>query len=350
MVEHRFMKTYYTFGDVFLIPQMTDCLSRSELNTTTSIGTIQLDVPIISANMDTITGPVMGISMSRSGACGALHRFNSISLAVSEYEEVRSAGADCFVSIGVNDPELSRASALYAAGARNFIVDIAHGHSTMMRHTLKILRNTFGHDDVYIVAGNVATPEAVRDLAAWGANCVKVGIGGGSCCSTRIITGHGVPMFSCLVECCEAADREGVQIIADGGIKSSGDIIKCLAAGADYVMIGSLLAGTFETPGDIIETSTGKVKGFRGMASTSAMIDRNNRDKADMPVGEGVRTVVPLRGKAEKVIKELQSGIKSGMSYMNAHTLAEIPLRAKWGVQTPTGAYEGTPHILQGEV
>jgi IMP dehydrogenase len=341
------MKKYYTFSDVFLVPQLTDCSSRSELDTTSHIGSIRLTVPIISANMDTITGPEMAISMSNAGGCGALHRFNSISAAVNEYKEVVGNNIDTFVSIGVNDPELKRASALYAAGARNFIVDIAHGHSTMMRHTLGILRKTFG-SAIYIVAGNVATPEAVRDLAQWGADCIKVGIGGGSCCSTRLITGHGVPMFSCLLECCEAADAEHVKVIADGGIKSSGDVIKCLAAGADFVMVGSLLAGTLETPGDIIETKSGKVKVFRGMASTAAMIDRNNRDKTDMPVGEGVRTIVPLRGTSKKVIKDLQSGLKSGMSYMNAHTLSEIPIVAKWGVQTAAGAHEGTPHILQG--
>ena len=343
------MKKYYTFNDVFLIPQFSDCESRSLLDTSSKIGSISLDVPIISANMDTITGPKMAVSMSASGACGALHRFNTVSQAVREYVTVRESGADCFVSVGVNDGDLQRARALYSAGARNFIVDIAHGHSTMMRHTLSTLRNTFGHDDFYIVAGNVATPEAVRDLATWGADCIKVGIGGGSCCSTRVITGHGVPMFSCLLECAEEADKAGVKIIADGGIRSSGDIVKSLAAGADYVMVGSLLAGTLETPGEVIETTSGKVKVFRGMASTSAMIDRNNRNKTDMPVGEGVKTVVPARGSSVVIVNDLQSGLRSGMSYMNAHNISEIPLVARWGVQTSSGAFEGTPHILQGD-
>ncbi|MDB4337513.1 guanosine monophosphate reductase [bacterium] len=339
------MKTYYTFNDIFLIPQLTDCESRSLIDTSTSIGTIDLNAPIMSANMDTITGPDMAIAMSRAGGTSALHRFNSDNEAVEEYLKVCEYGADCFVSVGVNDLNLTRATSLYEAGARHFIVDIAHGHSSMMRHTLKILRNTFG-STIFIVAGNVATPEAVRDLASWGADSIKVGIGGGSCCSTRVITGHGVPMFSCLLECSEEADKHNVSIIADGGLRSSGDIIKALAAGADYVMIGSLLSGTTETPGIVIDSSSGPVKQFRGMASTAAMIDRNHRSKADMPVGEGVKTVVPFKGPAENIIKDLHSGIRSGMSYMNAHTLSEIPIVARWGAQTSAGSFEGRPHIL----
>jgi IMP dehydrogenase len=218
----------------------------------------------------------------------------------------------------------------------------------MMRYTLSVIRKTFGLA-VYIVAGNVATPEAVRDLVSWGANCVKVGIGGGSCCSTRVITGHGVPMFSCLLKCCEAADKlDNVKIIADGGIRSSGDIIKALVTGADYVMIGSLLAGTHEAPGDEIYINGERFKSFRGMASTAAMIDRNNRDKVSMPVGEGVNTTVPVKGTTADILRDLQSGIKSGMSYMNAHSIKEIPIVAHWGVQTAAGSYEGTPHILLG--
>jgi len=344
-------ETYYTFSDVFLIPQMTDCTTRSSLDTSTRIGSIDLNMPIISANMDTITGPEMAIGMHRAGAVGSLHRFNTIEKSVSDYKKVVSKGADCLVSVGVNEGALDRARALYRAGARNFIVDIAHGHCTMMRHTLEIMRNTFGFgDDVYIVAGNVATPEAVRDLADWGANCVKVGIGGGSCCSTRIITGHGVPMFTCLLKCCQAADRlDNVKIIADGGIKTSGDIIKCLATGADYVMLGSLFSGASETPGDEVYIDGELYRAFRGMASTSAMIDRNNRDKVSMPVGEGVSTKVSSKGPVREILHGLQSGIRSGMSYMNAHNIREIPIVAKWGIQTSSGNHEGSPHILAGE-
>mgnify|MGYP003676329648 CR=1 FL=1 len=345
MVGLRFMKTYYTFSDVFLIPQMTDCRSRSDLSTKSKIGDISIDVPVISANMDTVTGREMAVEMYRAGGIGALHRFNTVEEAVKDYEFVKSTGAECFVSVGVNDNSIKRAIALKKLGAKYFIVDIAHGHSSMMRHTLKVMRNTFG-SDVYIVAGNVATPEAVSDLASWGADCIKVGIGGGSCCSTRVITGHGVPMFTCLLDCCESADKAGVKIIADGGIKSSGDIVKALAAGCDFVMVGSLLAGSKETPGEEIFREGTKYKVFRGMASTSAMIDRNNRNRVDMPVGEGVRTSVVAKGPVENIIKDLKSGIQSGMSYMNARSLSDIPIVSKWGIQTHSGHSEGTPHIL----
>ena len=339
------MKKYYTFSDVFLIPKMSECRSRSELSTETKIGNITIDVPIISANMDTVTGKEMAVAMYKAGGIGALHRFSTIDEAVRDYEFVKQSGAECFVSVGVNDDSIKRAIALKRAGARHFIIDIAHGHSAMMRHTLEVMRNTFG-TDVYIVAGNIATPEAVADLAAWGADCVKVGIGGGSCCSTRVITGHGVPMFTCLVDCCEAADRAGVKVIADGGIKSSGDIVKALAAGSDFIMAGSLFAGSKETPGEEIFRDGVRYKVFRGMASTAAMIDRDNRNRADMPVGEGVKTSVPLKGSVSEIIKDLKSGIQSGMSYMNAKSLSDISIVSTWGVQTNSGHAEGTPHIL----
>lgn len=324
---------------------MTDCMSRSELDTTSEIGSIKLDVPVISSNMDTITGPSMAIAMFEAGAVGSLHRFNTIEQAVIDYKKVTDRGADCLVSVGVNETDIKRATALYSAGARNFIVDIAHGHSTMMRHTLSVMRNTFG-DSVYIIAGNVATPEAVRDLASWGADCIKVGIGGGSCCSTRVITGHGVPMFTCLLECCGIADTLGVKIIADGGIKSSGDAVKALAAGSDFIMIGSLLSGADETPGKIITTSGKDYKVFRGMASTAAMVDRDNRNSNDLPVGEGVKTTVEAKGPTRKIISDLQSGIRSGMSYTGAKDISSISILAKWGVQTASGHFEGTPHVL----
>jgi len=296
--------------------------------------------------MDTVTGPKMAIEMFKAGAVGALHRFTPIEQAAKEYKEVVDSGADCLVSVGVNEIDLKRARALYAAGARNFIVDIAHGHSTMMRHTLRVMRNTFG-DSIYIVAGNVATPDAVADLSAWGADCIKVGIGGGSCCSTRVITGHGVPMFTCLLECCEIADTLGVQIIADGGIRSSGDAVKALSAGSDFIMVGSLLSGTDETPGETITTNGKDYKVFRGMASTAAMVDRNNRNSNDLPVGEGVKTTVTVKGPVRNIIRNFQSGIRSGMSYMGARKLSEISVVARWGTQTPSGHLEGTPHILR---
>ena len=341
------MKTYYTFDDVFLIPKFSNCESRQSLSTDATIGSLHLKTPIMSSNMDTVTGPIMAVSMYESGGCGALHRFLSVDKAVRDYEYVLGQRADCFVSIGVNDHELYRAQALYNHGARHFIVDIAHGHSSLMHHTLNILRNTFG-DNVYIVAGNVATPEAVKDLASWGADCIKVGVGGGSCCSTRVVTGHGVPMFTCLLECCAQADLCNVKIIADGGIRSSGDMIKSLVAGADMVMIGSLLAGTDEAPGDVIMTPSGAVKEFRGMASRPAMEARFGNTKTNLPVDEGVKTVVPLTGSARRIVSNLTKGIKSGMSYCNATSLDELSLHAEWALQSMAGSLEGRPHILTG--
>lgn len=346
-LEQEPMKSYYSFDDIFLFPKFSECASRQSLDTSVKIGNFNLKTPIISANMDTITESEMAIKIYDSGGIGALHRFMSVADNVLEYKKVRRANADCFVSIGVNDHPLHRASSLYAAGARHFIIDIAHGHSILMLHTLTTMRRTFG-TDVYIVAGNVATPEAVRDLADWGANCIKIGVGGGSCCKTRVVTGHGVPMFSCLLECCEEADVRDVQIVADGGIRSSGDIVKSLVAGADMVMLGSLFSGASETPGDVIITDDGAVKDFRGMASEAAMIKRYGNTRASMPADEGVRSTVACKGSVKDIINVLTKGIQSGMSYCSAQTLREIPIKARWGVQTIAGSSEGLPHIQKG--
>jgi len=339
------MKSYYSFDDIFLIPKFTDCFSRSDLSTSVEIGDFSLKIPVISANMDTITGPAMATEMWGLGAVGALHRFSTIDENLKMYEKITDSNANCFVSIGVNGDSIDRARTLYSAGARHFIIDIAHGHSEMMRTALRDLRKYF-KSKIYIVAGNVATPDAVNDLASWGADCVKVGIGAGSCCKTRVVTGHGVPMFSCLLECCAQADIQGVKVIADGGIRGSGDAVKAFAAGSDLVMIGSLLAGSIETPGKMVSTKDGVMKEFRGMASQEAMRSRYGSTRTNLPTDEGVGTYVKSKGPVNQIIINLKKGIQSGMSYCGAKQLSEISIKSQWGVQTFSGLYEGTPHIL----
>jgi len=337
-------KTYLAFDDVFLFPQFSDCFSRSEIDTSTSIGRFKIRSPMMSANMDTITESLMAISMWNAGAIGSLHRFMPVEKNVSEYRRIRDANCDAFVSVGVKEDDILRAKALYDAGATHFIVDIAHGHSGLMRQMLKQMRNTFG-STVYIVAGNIATPQAVKDLAYWGADCVKIGIGGGSRCKTRVVTGHGVPMFSCLLEWCEEADGHNVQVIADGGIKCSGDIVKSIVAGADMVMLGSLLAGTPETPGEIIKTTDGDFKIFRGMASNDAMESRYNGMKTNLPADEGVSGSVRAKSAVRNQVENLTKGLQSGMSYSGASTLESLRATASWEIQTHNGNIEGIPRL-----
>lgn len=338
------MNQSYSYDDIFLIPQYSKIRTRSSVDTATRFGDFILRTPIMSSNMDTITGSDMSIAMNKAGGIGSLHRFMTIEDNLKEYTLVRVGGGDCFVSVGVNDHSRERTDALYSSGARNFIIDIAHGHSVLMKEMIYWMKSNYR--DIFVVAGNVATGDAVSDLASWGADSVKVGIAGGSCCSTNVVTGHGVPQFSAVLECSHAADRCGVSIIADGGIKSSGDIVKALAAGADLVMIGSLLSGTDETPGNFIETAQGKVKEFRGMASSAAMSNRPDQKNTYIPTAEGVKALVKAKGSAVDVVNGLTKGLKSGMSYCNAQNMSDIATNSKWGVRTMAGLHEGHPHIL----
>ena len=334
----------YSYDDVFLAPQYSEMSTRSSANTSTQLGDFQLRTPIMSANMDTITGSEMALAMFNAGGVGSLHRFTTIKENIDEYGLVRVGGADCFVSVGVNEHSRERFDALYSSGARHFVIDIAHGHSVMMKDMIQWVRSNYR--DAFIMAGNVATAQAVRDLNDWGANSIKVGISNGSCCSTNIVTGHGIPQFSAVLDCSYAADQCGAHIVADGGIKTSGDIVKAFAAGSHLVMIGSLLSGTNETPGKFIETSQGKVKEYRGMASSAAMSNRPDQNNTYTPTAEGVKALVSAKGSAIDIVNDLTKGLKSGMSYCNAFNIDEISVKAKWGIRTMSGLQDGKPHIL----
>ena len=232
------------------------------------------------------------------------------------------------------------------AGARFICVDIAHGHHILMKNALKNLRSLCD-DSVTIIAGNVATLEGFNDLSDWGAHAVRVGIGGGSICSTRIQTGHGMPTLQSIIECARS-DRDAA-LIADGGIKNSGDVTKAIAAGADFVMLGSLLSGTDETPGDIMEVPEivggrqiyCKYKTYRGMASVEAQIDWRGHTSSV----EGVSSVVKYKGPVSMSIDEIMRGLKSGMSYSGARTITEFQARAQFIKQTQGSQIESSTHI-----
>ena len=209
-----------------------------------------------------------------------------------------------------------------------------------MKKALEALRNEYGKH-IYIIAGNVCTLEGINDVADWGANAVRCNIGGGSICSTRIVTGHGLPGLQTIFDCART-DRD-VKIIADGGIKTSGDIVKALAAGADFVMCGSLLAGTTESPGKIISLPDDtRVKEYRGMASKDAQLDWRN--KSSTP--EGVSSYIPFKGNVSDILDDLEGGIKSGFSYSGARDLSELRRKVEWARQTSAGTLESSTHIF----
>jgi IMP dehydrogenase len=332
-----------TFDDVLIVPSRSDVRSRRDPQLTSQLTRgLAIDTPIVSANMDTVTEAPMCMAMQQLGAFGILHRFMSIEDQVGEALKVREAGfKNCGASIGVNDDFKIRAQSLVAAGVNVLTIDIAHGHSVAMVETMKWLKDAY--PEVQIIAGNVATPEGVFDLIEAGADAIKVGIGPGSMCTTRIITGCGVPQLTAIALCASVALPLGVPIIADGGIKTSGDIVKAFAAGASTVMLGSMLAGTIETPGEI---KNGR-KQYRGMASKAAQVSwRGGVPEGMAPEGES--TFTPVKGHVKDVISELTGGLRSGMSYVNATSISEIREKSRFMEMSAAGVFESRAHGLTG--
>ena len=242
------MKSGVSYDDVLLVPKYSDIKSRAEVDIGTDLGNgLVLGLPIISSPMDTISESPMAVAMSSHGGVSIIHRYNTIQehLKLVETSARRDGSLKVGAAVGVTGDYSQRAAAACDAGASFICVDVAHGHHILMKEALTELRRVLGRD-IHIMAGNVATLEGVNDLADWGADSVRCNIGGGSICSTRIQTGHGLPGLQTILDCAKT-DRD-VSIIADGGIRNSGDIVKALAAGADAVMCGSLLSGTNETP------------------------------------------------------------------------------------------------------
>ncbi len=478
------MRQGLTFDDVLLVPKRSAVVSRSHVSTATWLTRhIRLNIPIVSANMDTVTESQMAIAMARAGGIGIIHRFMPIERQAAEVARVKRAenyvvehpytvpptmsiaevrrfmeeydtGGILVVdedhhllgiittrdllfleddnltvaevmtprprvvtappgtsmeeakrilwrhrieklplvdendrvvglitardivnrekfplatkdakgrlrvgaAVGVRPGFMRRAEALLEAGADVIVVDIAHGHSDNCIRAVKELRRQFG-DEVEIIAGNVATAEGTADLIEAGVDAVKVGIGPGSICVTRIVTGFGVPQITAIQECARVAREAGIPIIADGGIRNSGDLVKALAAGASSVMVGSLLAGTTESPGRVVIRNGRRYKIVRGMASLTANIDRQQvadevRETGEeidweKVVPEGVEAVVPYRGNVAEVLDQLVGGLRSGLSYGGAFTIEELWDNAEFIQITPAGLFESKPHDVE---
>jgi len=467
-----------TFDDVLLVPKRSPVRSRRDVDLSTNLSkNIKLNIPIVSANMDTVTESGMAISMAHNGGIGIIHRFMSIERQVEEVKKVKRAesviiehpyttgpnatmadakrmmqekgvngllvvdtkgkllgiltardllfennesrrvselmtpmeklhtaraGASIDdarqllrkykvekvplvddegylrglitskdmvtlaerpqackdskgqlivgAAVGIREGYLDRARALVDAGVDVIVVDVAHGHSEWVLEVVRKLKKELGGVDV--VAGNVATPEGTKDLIAAGADAVKVGIGSGSICITRIVTGAGVPQLTAVVECAEAARALNVPIIADGGIRNSGDITKALAVGASSVMIGSMLAGTDESPGVTVMRNGRKYKLHRGMASVGASMKRGAPESEDDSalldyVAEGIEAFVPYRGDSHEIITQLVGGVRSGLSYCGARTLAELRQNASFVRLSPAALKESYPHDVE---
>ena len=332
--------TAYTFDDFFLSPVHSNVISRRDPDLSVDMGQFKYKVPIIASPMNTVTGGEMLEVMSEAGGTGVLHRFMSIE---DQVNIAKTANAtDFWVAVGIKDHE--RVEALYHAGVRRFCIDTANGHAVYCVDAVYQMRKSY--PKAQIMAGNVCSYDGALRLARAGANAIRSGLGSGAVCSTRIVTGHGVPQLTALERCLQAKrEYPELVVISDGGMRCSGDIVKSLALGADAVMLGSMLAGTSATPGQLhtnIETGH-RYKYYHGMASAAARSEWYDREQNTfVPEGESVK--MPYKGLTEDVLGKILGGIRSGMSYSNALTLDTLRKNAQWNRVTNSGSREAHPH------
>jgi len=346
------IKEALTFDDVLLIPKYSDVIP---LNTNIFLQltkNISLKVPFMSSAMDTVTESKMAIAIAKEGGMGIIHRNLNIKDQSNEVKKVKDKKLLVGAAIGTNQEDLDRARSLTLNGVDLVVIDTAHGHSEKVLRTLSKIKRII--KKVPICVGNIATGEAAKKLYNSGADIIKVGIGPGSICTTRMVAGIGVPQISAIMEVKKALNKKNVKIISDGGIKFSGDIAKALAAGADAIMMGSIFAGTDESPGKKFK-SKGKIyKEYRGMGSIGAMsagsanryFQKNFKDKSKF-VPEGVEGRVEYKGKVAKIIYQLQGGLRSSMGYIGAKNLKEINKKGKFVKITKAGFYESMVHSVE---
>lgn len=344
-----------SYDDVLLVPRLTPLRSRSEADTSGWITpTLKLPVPFLSANMDTVTGFQMATALARLGGIGVIHQFQSPEREAAEVARVKSAkpgNLPVAAAVGIGNGLMERVEAVVAAGADLIVIDAAHGHSPFVAAAVTAVKKRF--PKIPVLAGNIATSAGAEFLIAAGADAVKVGVGPGSVCTTRIIAGAGVPQITAIQSAAAAAKfrRRKIGIVADGGVKQPGDTVKALAAGATAIMGGNIFAGCDETPGKIVIRNGKKFKQYRGSSTLAAANHRlrlggsNGKNIADQWSRiEGVEALVPWRGPVAKVIERYLGGLRSGLSYCGAKNLSELQKNAEFIRITPAGWKESLPH------
>ena len=346
------IKEALTFDDVLLTPNYSNVLP-SDVSTNTNLsGNINLQIPLLSSAMDTVTESKMAISIAKAGGLGIIHRNLDIKRQIIEINKVISKKLPVGAAVGAGSAEFKRAEALLKQNITMIVVDTAHGHTKKVAEIIKKIKKIKSKNTA-LCAGNIATPQAAKFLANLGVDVIKVGIGPGSICTTRMVAGIGMPQLSAILAVKKGLKNKNIKIIADGGIKFSGDIPKALAAGADAVMIGSLFAGTDEAPGKIIKKNGRFYKSFRGMGSIGAMnkgsADRyfqtKQKDKSKY-VPEGVEGLVKYKGEVGNIIFQLVGGLKSSMGYLGRKNIKDLRKKAKFVKITKAGFYESMVHNI----
>ena len=346
------IKESLTFDDVLLLPKYSDVLPAETSISLNLSKKILLKVPFLSSAMDTVTESKMAIAIAKLGGIGVIHRNLKIKNQVNETIKVKKKNLVVGAAVGTNEEDLERAKKLISNGCDLIVIDTAHGHSAKVLKTLSKLKKM--SNKVPICVGNIATAEAAKKLYNSGADIIKVGIGPGSICTTRMVAGVGVPQISAIINVKQALKNKKIKIISDGGIKFSGDIAKALAAGADAIMMGSIFAGTEESPGKKFKIKNKVYKQYRGMGSIGAMssgsanryFQKNFKDKSKF-VPEGVEGRVEYKGNVSKIIYQLKGGLRSSMGYIGARNLKQISKNAKFIKITKAGFYESMVHSVE---
>ncbi len=367
--ETKFAKKGLTFDDVLLIPAESHVLPNEVKLDTKLAPNLQLHIPLISAGMDTVTEGDMAIAMAENGGLGVIHKNLSIEVQVEEVKKAKGKTVDpnlphpavddqgrllAAAAVGVTSDTFERAESLLEAGADAIVIDTAHGHSAGVLRKIKEIREHF--PNATLIAGNVATGEGTAALFDAGVDVVKVGIGPGSICTTRIVAGVGVPQITAIYDAASVAQKHGKKIIADGGIKYSGDVVKALAAGGNAVMLGSMFSGTTEAPGTIFTNEGKQFKSYRGMGSVGAMSQQHGSsdryfqggvNEANKLVPEGVEALVPYKGDVSNIIYQIDGGLRAGMGYVGAGTIEELIENSQFVQITNAGLRESHPHDVQ---
>ncbi len=346
------IKESLTFDDILLVPQYSNVLPSETDISLTLTNKISLKVPFLSSAMDTVTESKMAIAIASSGGIGIIHRNLNIKKQSQEVSKVKSKKLLVGAAVGTNKEDIDRAKSLINSECDMIVIDTAHGHSEKVLNMLSKLKKLTSK--IPICVGNIATGEAAKRLYNSGADIIKVGIGPGSICTTRMVAGIGVPQISAIMDVKKSLKNKKIRIISDGGIKFSGDIAKALAAGADAIMMGSIFAGTDESPGRKFKVKGKVYKQYRGMGSIGAMssgsanryFQKNFKDKSKF-VPEGVEGRVEYKGNVSNIIYQLKGGLRSSMGYIGAKNLNQLRKNAKFIKITKAGFYESMVHSVE---